>query len=488
MLADELGVDPSADAGRGAPGHPARRAAAPRPAGQAGGQPGRPRAGLAALTSPRPPGPVQPARPADQLRRARGGAGPPGRAAGRVAAGHPDRAGRRRQDPAGGGGLGPAGRRLADGVWFVPSWRRSRDAADVPQAVLTALGAARRGLLDPAEAARLAALAPAERLADALAGRRAAAGPGQLRAPGRRGGPLAGQLLRRAARGCASWPPAGSRWASPARRCARCRRWRCRRTDRRGRRRCGYPAVRLFADRAAAVRPGFAVDHGHVGAGGPDLPGAGRAAAGHRAGRGPAAVADRRRRSPPGSDDRFRLLTGGSRTALPRHRTLRAVVDWSWDLLDDAERAAAGRRLAVFPGGATPRGAERCARWPDRGAVVDLLAALVDKSLVTRRPADEVRYRMLETIRAYARGAAGRGGRGGRGAGRARRLLRWPWPSGPSRQLRGARPAGVAGPADRRARQLRGGAAVRHRRRRRGPGTAAARGADVLLDDARLRR
>ena len=57
-------------------------------------------------------------------------------------------------------------------------------------------------------------------------------------------------------------------------------------------------------------------------------------------------------------DDRFRLLTGGSRTALPRHRTLRAVVDWSWELLTDAERMVL-RRLAVFSGGASLDAAER---------------------------------------------------------------------------------------------------------------------------------
>ena len=65
-------------------------------------------------------------------------------------------------------------------------------------------------------------------------------------------------------------------------------------------------------------------------------------------------------------DDRFALLTGGSRTALPRHQTLRAVVDWSWNLLSDQERALA-RRLAVFPGGATLAAAERvCAGQPGR--------------------------------------------------------------------------------------------------------------------------
>ena len=57
-------------------------------------------------------------------------------------------------------------------------------------------------------------------------------------------------------------------------------------------------------------------------------------------------------------DDRFRLLTSGSRTALPRHKTLRAVVDWSWDLLTEAERMVL-RRLSVFSGGASLEAAER---------------------------------------------------------------------------------------------------------------------------------
>lgn len=65
-------------------------------------------------------------------------------------------------------------------------------------------------------------------------------------------------------------------------------------------------------------------------------------------------------------DDRFRLLTGGSRTALPRHRTLRAVIDWSWELLTDAERMVL-RRLSVFSGGASLEGAERVCRRRGRG-------------------------------------------------------------------------------------------------------------------------
>ena len=101
-------------------------------------------------------------------------------------------------------------------------------------------------------------------------------------------------------------------------------------------------------------------------------------------------------------DDRFQLLSSGSRTAMPRHQTLRAVVDWSWDLLDDAERAL-WRRFSVFTGGATLEAAEQVCSGPDLdGQVLDLVTALADKSLLTVRhgPAGP-RYRMLEIIRAY---------------------------------------------------------------------------------------
>ena len=91
--------------------------------------------------------------------------------------------------------------------------------------------------------------------------------------------------------------------------------------------------------------------------------------------------------------DRFRLLTGGSRTALPRHQTLRAVVDWSWDLLAEPERRL-WRRFAIFHGGADVTAVEQVC-----DADVDLLGALVDKSLLVLGP--DGRYRMLETIREY---------------------------------------------------------------------------------------
>ncbi|GLW13104.1 SARP family transcriptional regulator [Microtetraspora sp. NBRC 13810] len=102
-------------------------------------------------------------------------------------------------------------------------------------------------------------------------------------------------------------------------------------------------------------------------------------------------------------DDRFRLLTGGSRTALPRHKTLRAVVDWSWDLLTEAERGVL-RRLSVFSGGASLEAAERvCGDETFAGEqVLDLLTALTEKSLLIADGEGTPRYRMLDTIREYA--------------------------------------------------------------------------------------
>ncbi|MFI0786778.1 BTAD domain-containing putative transcriptional regulator [Streptomyces lydicus] len=102
-------------------------------------------------------------------------------------------------------------------------------------------------------------------------------------------------------------------------------------------------------------------------------------------------------------DDRFRLLTGGSRTALPRHRTLRAVVDWSWELLSDAERTVL-RRLSVFSGGASLEAAERVCAGDAVGPeqVLELLTALTEKSLLLAEDGSAPRYRMLGTIKEYA--------------------------------------------------------------------------------------
>ncbi|MCS7197191.1 MAG: tetratricopeptide repeat protein [Candidatus Bipolaricaulota bacterium] len=102
-------------------------------------------------------------------------------------------------------------------------------------------------------------------------------------------------------------------------------------------------------------------------------------------------------------DDRFRLLTGGSRTALPRQQTLRAMMDWSYELLNERERTLF-RRLSTFAGGFTLEAAEAiCAdeQIPVH-EIMDLLLNLVSKSLVVFSDED-ARYRLLETVRQYAR-------------------------------------------------------------------------------------
>jgi predicted ATPase/DNA-binding SARP family transcriptional activator len=164
----------------------------------------------------------------------------------------------------------------------------------------------------------------------------------------------------------------------------------------------GYPAVRLFLDRAAAVRPGFRLTPDNL----PSVMEICRRLDGL-----PLAIelACTRLRSLPAAEiaarlsDRFRLLTGGSRTALPRHQTLLAVVEWSWRLLTDAERVVA-RRLAVFAGGATLDAAQAVCAGDGvaAGEIVELLGALVDKSFVEMLDvAGGPRYRMLDTIGAF---------------------------------------------------------------------------------------
>jgi len=160
------------------------------------------------------------------------------------------------------------------------------------------------------------------------------------------------------------------------------------------------PAVRLLLDRARAVDPDVVLDEAVVeivrrldG-----LPLAIELAAARLRVYSPAEVAER-------LADRFRLLTGGRRTATPRHRTLRAVVEWSWDLLTPLEREVA-EHFSLFATGATEDAvAAVTPSWSAGTAdeeLADVLHALVDKSLLTAtRTPDGTRFRMLETLREY---------------------------------------------------------------------------------------
>lgn len=115
-------------------------------------------------------------------------------------------------------------------------------------------------------------------------------------------------------------------------------------------------------------------------------------------------------------NDRFRLLTGGRRTALPRQQTLQALIDWSWTLLDEQERVLLSR-LSVFSGGWALEAAQAVAGFDplDEFDVFDLLEQLINKSLVTvQQPLEgEARYGMLESIRQYAQNKLFETGEGG---------------------------------------------------------------------------
>ena len=162
-------------------------------------------------------------------------------------------------------------------------------------------------------------------------------------------------------------------------------------------------AVRLFAERARAQNPGFVLDARSV----PlvasicrrldGIPLALELAAARLSSMSLAQIADR-------LDQRFRLLTGGSRNAMPRQQTLQATVDWSFSLLNLAERGTL-TRLSVFAGGFDLEAAEQLCTTEGVDAldVMDLLGSLVDKSLIVAdQTADPVRYRLLETIRQYS--------------------------------------------------------------------------------------
>jgi predicted ATPase/class 3 adenylate cyclase len=165
-----------------------------------------------------------------------------------------------------------------------------------------------------------------------------------------------------------------------------------------------YEATRLFVDRATAIQPAFkprSEDAAAVTAICRRLDGIPLAielAAARMRALSAEQIAER-------LDARFRLLTGGSRTALPRHQTLRGALDWSHDLLSHNERALL-RRLAVFAGSWTLEAAEVICAGDglERPDILDLLTQLVLKSLVLLDARGErVRYRLLETVRQYAR-------------------------------------------------------------------------------------
>ncbi|WP_329072274.1 BTAD domain-containing putative transcriptional regulator [Amycolatopsis sp. NBC_01480] len=275
------------------------------------------------------------------------------------------------------------------GVWLV-ELAPVTDGADVAQAVLTALGLRGQAYLGPASGT------PLDRAVAALRARNAVLVLDNCEHVIDAAAELADALLGECPRlrilatsreplavtGEALWPV--EPLALPPQDCGVTEAMSC-------------ASVRLFADRASAVRPGFTVDATTVGA----VVRVCRALDGMplavelAAARLRALTADQLAAR---LDDRFRLLTGGSRTALPRHRTLRAVVDWSWELLSDAERTLL-RRLAVFSGGATAEAAAEVCGAPE---AFDLLTALTDKSLlVVVEDTGEPRYRMLETIKAY---------------------------------------------------------------------------------------
>jgi predicted ATPase/class 3 adenylate cyclase len=164
-----------------------------------------------------------------------------------------------------------------------------------------------------------------------------------------------------------------------------------------------FEAVQLFADRARLTQPTFAVTQANAPAvvqvcdrldG---IPLAIELAAARVKALAVEQIVER-------LDDRFRLLTGGSRTALPRQQTLRALIDWSYELLTEAERALL-RRLSVFAGGWTLAAAEAVGGGDgiEEWEVLDLLTQLVEKSLVLYEDEEgEARYRLLETIRQYS--------------------------------------------------------------------------------------
>ena len=164
-----------------------------------------------------------------------------------------------------------------------------------------------------------------------------------------------------------------------------------------------YAAVRLFAERAATVQPGFVLTElkaepvAHITQQLDGIPLAIELAAARVNVLSAAQIADR-------LDDAFRLLTKGSRTALPRHQTLLGALEWSYELLSGPERVFFNR-LSVFRGGFTLEAAEQVCSGDglESYEVLDVLSQLIDKSLVVveQDSGSEARYRLLEVLRLY---------------------------------------------------------------------------------------
>ncbi len=165
-----------------------------------------------------------------------------------------------------------------------------------------------------------------------------------------------------------------------------------------------YEAVQLFVDRALLVRADFQLTHDNVAAVNSlcwQLDGIPLAIELAAARLGLLSVAEIDRKL----DHRFRLLTGGSRLALPRHQTLLALIDWSYNLLNDPEKRLL-QRLSVFSGGWTLEAAEAVCAGADvaEWEVLDLMTQLCDKSLIVVEQIEQYsRFRLLETVRQYAR-------------------------------------------------------------------------------------